>query len=136
MKDKLMFRPLNKKDYEIICKWWEWWRWPVLPREMLPDNGKSGFMIEKNNIPIVACFLLLTNSKIAILEWVVSNPEYKENDRKKAIETLINGVEIVCKNMGYTHVFSIGRNKHLIETHKKLGWFVDTKPSHEIIKTI
>ena len=134
--EKLHFRFLKENDYEIICEWWRWWRWPILSREMLPDNGKSGFIVEKDNTPIVACFLLLTNSKTALLEWVVSNPEYRENDRKKAIEMLINNAEDVCRNLGYKYIFSIGRNKHLIETHKKLGWFVDPKQSHEIIKTI
>jgi hypothetical protein len=33
-------------------------------------------------------------------------------------------------------MFTIGRNKHLINTHKKLGWFVDEEPSHEIIKNL
>ena len=136
MEDKLNFRTLKEEDYETICAWWKWWRWPVLPKDMLPDNGKSGFMVEKNEVPIVACFLFLTNSKGAKLEWVVSNPEYKKNDRKTAIEMLINGAENTCKDLGYKYIFSIGRNKHLINTHKKLGWFVDKKQSYEIIKTI
>ena len=134
--EKLYFRFLREGDYEIICKWWKWWRWPVLPKDMLPDDGKCGFMVEKDNTPIVSCFLFLTNSKGAKLEWVVSNPEYRESDRKEAIEMLINEAEKICKNMGYKYIFSIGRNEHLIETHKKLGWFVDPKQSHEIIKTI
>ena len=33
-------------------------------------------------------------------------------------------------------MFSIGRNKHLIDTHKKLGWAVDNKSSYEIIKKL
>ena len=49
---------------------------------------------------------------------------------------LINGAENICKDLGYKYIFSIGRNKHLIDTHKKLGWFVDKKQSYEIIKTI
>lgn len=136
MKDKLIFRTLKEEDYETICGWWKWWRWPVLPKDMLPDNGKSGFMVEKNGMPIVACFLFLTNSKGAKLEWVISNPEYRKNDRKTAIEMLINGAENICKDLGYKYIFSIGRSKHLIDTHKKLGWFVDKKQSYEIIKTI
>ena len=91
----ITFRSFKEGDYEACCKWWKWWRWPQIPREMLPDNGESGFMIEKNNIPIVACFLFITNSKGAKLEWIVSNPDYRENDRKQAIEMLINGVEVV-----------------------------------------
>jgi hypothetical protein len=136
MEGELKFRPLREGDYETICKWWEWWRWPVIPREMLPDKGKSGFIVEKNNIPIVSAFLYLTNSTGALLEWIVSNPEYREDDRKEAIELLITNAEVVCKNMGITYMFSIGRSKHLMKTHEKLGWQVDKKPSYEIIKNL
>ncbi len=136
MKDKLMFRPLNKKDYETICKWWKWWRWPELPRTALPNNGEGGFMVEKNSIPIVSGFLYISNSKMAMLEWIVSNPDYREKDRQKAIELLINKVESFCKDLGVKHVITLGRNEHLIETHRKLGWLVDKKQSYEIIKTI
>jgi len=136
MEDKLNFRNLNEEDYEVICEWWELWKWPVLPREMLPDNGKCGYMVEKNGVPIVSGFLYLTNSTGALLEWIVSNPDYREEDRKEAIEMLINGAEKDCKKIGITYIFSIGRTKSLIDTHKKLGWQVDKKPSHEIIKII
>ena len=136
MEDELIFRPLKEEDYETICKWWKWWRWPVIPREMLPDKGKSGFIVEKNNIPIVSAFLYLTNSTGALLEWIISNPEYREDDRKEAIELLITNAEIVCKNMGITYMFSIGRNKNLMKTHEKLGSHVDKKPSYEIIKNL
>ena len=136
MKDKLIFRRLTEEDYETISKWWKWWRWPVIPRQMLPDDGKSGFIVEKNNIPIVSGFLFITNSKGAKLEWIVSNPKYREDDRKEAIELLINDIEQICRQMGVIYIFSIGRNKHLMETHKKLGWSVDNKPSYEIIKTL
>tara|TARA_R100001463_G_scaffold96675_1_gene151140 strand:- start:10107 stop:10517 length:411 start_codon:yes stop_codon:yes gene_type:complete len=136
MNNKLNFRPLKEEDYKTICEWWRWWRWPVIPREMLPDKGKSGFIVEKNNIPIVSAFLYLTNSTGALLEWIVSNPEYREDDRKEAIELLITNAEDVCKNMGITYMFSIGRSKHLMKTHEKLGWQVDKKPSYEIIKNL
>ena len=99
MKDKLLFRPLNEGDYETICSWWKWWRWAVLPKDFLPNNGEGGFMIEKNNVPIVCGFLYLTNSKVAILEWIVSNPEYKDKDRKQAIEKLLIDIEEFCKNI-------------------------------------
>ena len=114
MENELLFRPLVEEDYETICKWWKWWRWPIIPREILPDEGKSGFMVEKNKQPIVSCFLYITNSKGAMLEWVVSNPDYRQQDRKKAIELLITSVETTCKHMGFKFLFSIGRSSHLI----------------------
>jgi hypothetical protein len=136
MEDKLIFRPLKEEDYETICKWWKWWRWPIIPKEVLPDNGKSGFMVEKNNVPIVSGFLYLTNSNVILLEWIVSNPNYKDKDRKEAIKLLINSVEDLCINMEAKWVFSIGRSKHLIKIHEELGWTVDKKPSYEITKNI
>ena len=70
------------------------------------------------------------------MEWIVSNPDYREADRKDAIELFINAAEEVCKANGVKYMFSIGRTKPLIETHRKLGWVVDDKPSNEITKTI
>ena len=131
---ELNIRRLNDEDYSTLVKWWDAWpKWQAPPKDFLPDTG---FIVEKNNISIVAGFVYMTNSKAALFEWVISNPEYRESDRKDAIELLINAVEQVLKDQGIKHVFSIGRNKHLIETHKKLNWIVDSKPSYEIIKNI
>ena len=125
------------KDYTILEEWCKERNWESsIPKEMLPDKGKSGFIVEKNNIPIVSGFLYLTNSTGALLEWIVTNPEYREDDRKEAIELLINDTEMVCKNMGITYIFSIGRSKHLMKTHEKLGWYVDKNPSYEITKKL
>jgi len=130
-------RLLKDEDWETLCKWWEAWpEWVNPPKSLLPDNGKGGLMVEKDGRPIVAGFIYLTNSDACLLEWIVSDPEYKDKDRKEAIELLITSVEQTCKDLGKVHIFSIGRNKHLMKTHEKLGWLVDKKPSHEIIKNI
>ena len=136
MNNKLNFRPLKEEDYKTICEWWKWWRWPVIPREMLPDKGKSGFIVEKNNIPIVSAFLYLTNSTGALLEWIVSNPEYREDDRKEATSLLISGLEHVAKISGCEAVISIGKNKSLMNIHESLGYTIDKTPSYEISKKI
>ena len=117
----------------MLSKWWKAWKWPPVEKDFLPDTG---FIVEKNNISIVAGFVYMTNSKAALFEWVISNPEYRENDRKDAITLLIQAVERVLKDQGIKYVFSIGRTKSLIETHKKLGWLVDEKPSYELIKNL
>ena len=134
---ELNIRRLEESDWETLVYWWDTWpEWVAPPRDFLPDNGKGGFMVEKNNTPIVAGFLYTTNSKVVLLEWIISNPEYKEIDRQDAIELLINGAENVSKASGYKYMFSIVRNKHLIATHKKLKWNVDSKSSHELVKII
>ena len=134
---ELNIRRLRESDWETLVQWWnEWPEWVNPPKDFLPDNGVGGLMVEKNNLPIVAGFIYFTNSKGALLEWIVSNPKYKERDRKDAIELLIIGAEEVCKAQGFKYMFTIGRNKHLIETHKKLNWVVDKDPSYEITKKI
>lgn len=131
---QLNIRKLKESDWETLCSWWdEWPEWHNPPRDFLPDNGKGGLMVEKD-VPIVAGFIYYTNSKGALLEWIVSNPEYKEADRKQAIELLISSAEEVCKANGVKYMFSIGRNKSLINTHEKLGWKVDPTSSREIVK--
>tara|TARA_R110000751_G_scaffold304302_1_gene419687 strand:+ start:1453 stop:1860 length:408 start_codon:yes stop_codon:yes gene_type:complete len=134
---KLNIRMLKDSDWDTLVKWWEAWpEWQTPPKEFLPDNGRGGFIVEKENQPIVAGFLYTTNSKAALLEWIISDPEYRDSDREEAVELLIEGAESVCKEQGIKWIFSIGRNKQLIETHKKLGYTVDEKPSHEITKII
>lgn len=134
---ELKARLLTDADWEILCSWWEKWpKWVNPPKSFLPDNGKGGFMVTKGDKNICAGFIYLTNSDAALLEWIVSNPEYREKDRKQALELLITTAENACKQLGKVHMFSIGRNKHLIKTHEKLGWTVDKDPSHELIKNI
>jgi len=134
---KFNIRKLETSDWGTLVKWWDSWpEWVAPPKTFLPENGTGGLIVEKDKQPIVAGFLYFTNSQAVLLEWIISDPEYKNKDRQEAIELLINMAEEICKKQGQVHMFSIGRNKHLIETHKKLGWSVDSKPSHEIIKNI
>tara|TARA_X000001382_G_C3080331_1_gene150336 strand:+ start:187 stop:654 length:468 start_codon:yes stop_codon:yes gene_type:complete len=134
---ELFCRKLNALDWDTLLDWWNSWDgWTAPAKEFLPDNGTGGLIIEKDGKPIVAGFIYQTNSKSVLLEWIISNPNYRGKDRKKAIEMLIIEAEKFTKDLGYNWMFSIGRNKHLIETHKKLGWFVDDKPSHEITKKL
>ena len=105
---KFNARKLNDKDYDCLVNWWKWWRWTPIPKDFLPDNGTGGIMIEKENTPIVAGFMYNTNSKAVVVEWIVSNPEYKNKDRKQAVELLLSTIEAVCKEQGKKYMFSIG----------------------------
>ena len=121
---KFNARKLTDNDYELLVSWWKWWRWTPIPKNFLPDNGTGGIMIEKDNTPVVAGFIYYTNSDAVVVEWIISNPDYKDKNRKQAVEVLLNTIEEVCKKQGKQYMFSIGRSKQLIDTHKKLGWVV------------
>jgi len=135
--NKLFSRNLRNSDWETLVEWWDSWPdWATPEKKFLPGDGTGGLMIEKNNEPIVAGFIYETNSASVLFEWVISNPNYRDKDRQLAVEMLITEAEKRTKELGYDYMFTIGRNKSLIETHKKLGWHVDDKPSHEIIKKL
>jgi len=133
---ELKSRSLLESDWETLQEWWTKWNWPVVTKEMLPLNGLGGLMIYKEDTPIVAGFLYLTNSNIAWMEWIVSNKDYKEDDRKEALELLILELEKVALSVGKNIIFSVGKNKSLINIHKDLGYTVDENASYEISKKL
>ena len=130
-------RRLTDKDWDTLVSWWSNWpKWQAPVKDFLPEDGKGGLIVEKDNKPIVAGFIYLTNSKTALLEWIVSNPKYRETDRKQAIELLITGAENLVKSLEYKYLFAVMQHKGLIETHEKLGWNKDPKPSYELTKVL
>lgn len=133
---ELSLRALKESDYEDMSSWWKWWRWPELSKDVLPMNGTGGLMVYKDDILIAAGFLYLTNSKVAWLDWIISNPEYRESDRKDALEVLIMGLEDVARSQGCNTIISITRSKSLMNIHEKLNYTVDKNPSYEISKKI
>ena len=116
------FRLLEENDYEKLVEWWKWFRFPVPARKFLPEDGKGGVMITKDGIDIVAGFVFFTNSKLCWIEFIVSNPEYKNKDRKQAIVECIKKLCFIAKNKGYKAVFTSIKSENLIESYKKAGF--------------
>lgn len=134
---ELSTRKLQETDWDTLVSWWSNWKgWQYPPKDFLPDNGTGGIIVYSNDIPVVAGFIYFTNSKAVLLEWIVSNPKYRESNRQEAIELLISTAEKVCKDQGSKYIFTIGRNKQLTNTHKRMGYKVDPSPSHEITKKL
>ena len=129
-------RTLTGSDYKILSDWWKAWGWPVMAKDMLPDNGTGGIMVENKGENIVAGFLYWSNSKLVWLDWIISNPNADKKIRKQAIEMLILTAEQMVKEAGSKYIMSISRSNSLLKIHEKIGWSVDKTPSHEMIKII
>lgn len=134
-KDNLKIRALDKEeDLLFIKEWWKKWpEWEAPADTFLPSTG---VVVEAENKPVAACFVYLTNAKVGLIEWVVSDPDYRESNRKTIIELLIISAEEMLRVLDYDFAFSVCRSQHLIKTHEKLDWSVDKKPSHELVKII
>ena len=129
-------RTLTGSNYEILSDWWKAWGWPVMAKDMLPDYGTGGIMVENKGENIVAGFLYWSNSKLVWLDWIISNPNADKKIRKQAIEMLILTAEQMVKDAGSKYMMSISRSNSLLKIHEKIGWSIDKTPSHEMIKVI
>jgi len=115
-------RLLRDDDYEKLFAWWKWFRFPAPPKDYLPEDGKGGLMISKNGVDIVAGFLFLNNSRICWMEYIISNPEYRETDRHEAIGFLIDKLCYVAKQRGYKAVFTSLKHENLIKRYEAIGF--------------
>lgn len=129
-------RTLTESDYKILTDWWKAWGWPVIVRDMLPDNGTGGIMVENKGENVVAGFLYWSNSKMVWLDWIISNPKTNRDTRQEAIKKLILTAESMTKEAGSKFMMSISRSNSLLKIHKELGWTIDPGSSHEMIKAI
>jgi len=132
---KFNIRRLNQNDYDqSLKKWWKSWGWTAPPKDFLPENGTGGLMVSKGNIDICAGFIYLTNSKVALTEFVVSNKNYKEKDRSEAIQLLIDGILFLAEEKGYKYAHVILKNKSLLSKYKKSGYLLSDDNVTEMLK--
>ena len=133
---ELKARTLLEQDYSMLEEWWKAWGWPPVSKDVLPDNGTGGVMIEYKDKPIVAGFIYWSNSGMCWFDWVISDPDCNKRARPLAVKFLIQTVEQMVKDAGKKCIMSISRSNSLLKIHKKLNWVVDEKPSYEMIKRI
>ena len=128
MSDNINFRSFKEGDYEVCCKWWEWW-WkhngqdPV-KRAFLPED-KRCFIIEKDDIPIACYFLFIMEPyTVGWATYLVSNPEYKEKDRRDLIKLLIQNVEKEAEKYGIMQLFTVCGDRHMSNIYDSLDWIM------------
>ena len=128
MNDNVNFRSFKEGDYETCCGWWKWW-WarigqdPV-KRAFLPKDERC-FMLEKDGIPIACYFLFLMEPHtVGWKTYLVSNPEYKEKDRRDLIKLLIQNVEKEAEKYGILQLFTVCGDRHMSDIHNSLDWIM------------
>ena len=66
-------RQLEYQDYNTLVEWWSDWGLDSPDRDFLPEDGIGGLIITDGDIPVCAGFIYNTNSKVAWIDWIVSN---------------------------------------------------------------
>lgn len=135
---ELTIRQLNDNDYqEILVNWWTEWGWTAPEKDFLPDDGMGGYIVYDGEIPICAGFIYVTNSRVAWVDWIISNKKYREKGkRKEAISMLIESLTNISKMSGSKYAYALIKNNSLIQTYENLGYIKGDSYTSEMIKLL
>jgi len=117
----IKFNKIKLKDKEEINKWWLAWGLEKPHDDCLSPNG---FIISKNNLNIAAGYLYLTDAKIGYVDFLVSNPEYRDKDRNKLITELIDYLVNIGLNKDCRFIWATSSNTNIKDKVKKLNYNV------------
>lgn len=111
-------REFNFLDYPEIFNWWQEHNMVPVARECLPGLGLF--------VPgLAVAFLYKTDSKLALIEWELVNPNADKQERRQALKLIIEQLIERAKAEGFTFVFSSSAHAGLTETYKDLD-FIET----------
>ena len=134
---KFNVRVLKENDYDdILVGWLKDWGWTPPVKDFLPLDGVGGLIVEWDGTPVCAGFIYNTNSKVAWVDWIVSNKKFREKPhRKDGLNLLIQTLTDVAQKTKYKYVYAHNNNTNLINTFLANGYLKGNK-STELIKNL
>lgn len=133
---ELTIRQLNDTDYQdILVNWWTQWGWVAPEKDFLPDDGMGGYIVYDDETPVCAGFIYVTNSRVAWVDWIISNKEYR-GKRKESIKMLIDTLTNLSKMSGSKYAYALIKNNSLIQTYESLGYVKGDSYTSEMIKLL
>ena len=130
MEQKLTTRSIVSEDWKIFEKWFLGHGEGLPQRNLLPDNGLGGVIVEKDGRPIAATFIYQTNSVIAFLDIGISDPYYKGRDRFEIGNVLIKECVRRAEATGCEAVVTTTGNKGLLKRCKAMNWEINDNVSY------
>ena len=131
---QMTVRDTRRGDYEMFVSWWDGhvgWEAPL--EHALPD---SGFLVEGDGFPVVAGWLYRTDSSIAWLEWIISNPQASKEERADALPILIERLTHEARMLGFKIVFTSTNNKRLLAQYEEAGFATMEKDVIHLVRRI
>lgn len=126
----MIARLFTESDYADAVSWWKHHGWEPVRTEHLP---KTGFIIEDDTTKYCAGWIYLLSDKLAMIEFIVANPDTGLKSKYKALVMLVKTLLNAAKAAGFNSVFSTLKNRGLEKIYKKSGFVVtDTNVTHYI----
>ncbi len=120
-----------ERDYEEISTWWKAHGWSPVSPDLLP---KRGFVAEYDGVKVCAIWLYLTDSKLALCEYLISNPQSDKTIRRDAIRRVTNKALRVAKDQGFRICWTFFNHPGLVKTYGDLGFTETDKGLTHMIK--
>ena len=125
-------RLVEEADKPIIASWWKKLAgeididWLPTTTVVLEIGGKLAYAIP----------VFITNSNRAYTDDIVSDPELSKDDRKGALEVLLQYVEMMLKEFKVEVLFGCAPNDKLLKRYESLGFGVLHKGTTIISKGV
>lgn len=134
--NKYSIRPIEEKDFYQLEEWWSHYKelGVYIPKkELLPNNGLGGCVVEKENKIIACAFLYFTNSALAYVDHLIADPYYREQDREYMLLKLAVYATTIAQESGYETVWAMTKNKKLIDMAERAGCFDISDDEYRIV---
>jgi hypothetical protein len=111
----MSLRRVTSKDFPLIVSWYK------ARQKHIPDpRALSDTVFIADNR--VAAWLFLTNSNMAIIEGVISDPASIPSLRRESLNKLIGFMVDFAVELGYTQIIGITRHPQIEKLGKKYGF--------------
>jgi len=117
---ELVVRKHSKEEFlPTYIKWMEEHKFPTNCASIMPENF---FVCYADETPIYACPFWHTDSKIAIIAFIVSNKKANYRIKKGGLDSLIERVIKYAKAKNYLSIFSTTTTETIIKSFENNGF--------------
>lgn len=115
----MKIRNYTKEDFNTVISWWKSIGQHGPTEKQLPEE--SSFVLEINDKPVLMVSAYLTNTDVAYLENLISDPEFKQ-DRKQYTQLIMDHLFNFVKSKGYKYAVSFTTHEKLVKRNLNIGF--------------
>lgn len=111
----MAIKRIKAKDYPMIASWYQNRKLGAPP---WGDLSETGWIADDR----AAGWLLLTNSSVAIIEHLITNPNTVPSLRRKSVMNLTGFLVDTAMMMGFTNIVCASKHPSVHKVAKRLGF--------------
>tara|TARA_Y100001936_G_C15956705_1_gene603296 strand:+ start:393 stop:788 length:396 start_codon:yes stop_codon:yes gene_type:complete len=130
----MIVRKIFDQDILKINEWWRCHGWPPVNKYMLSSDG---YLAEENGLGVAAAWYgKISNSKTALMEWMVKNPESNKEQTYKGFGLIREAIENQSKSDGFRILMTIIDHKNLKKFFSDAGYISGDKGYDTYLKIL